>query len=57
MTKFKFTLFAICPKEYEIEAKDRDEAEEKAMKDFKENIFDGIDEDESYGFYFEEGKE
>ena len=51
MKKFKLTLFAICEKEYEIKATDRDEAEIKAIEDFKNNIFNGIDKDESYAVF------
>jgi len=51
MKKFKLTLFATCKKEYEIKAKDKDEAERKAIEDFKNNIFSGINKDESYAVF------
>ena len=46
--QFKLTLFALCAKEYVIEAKDRDEAELKAIEDFKKNSCSDIIEDESW---------
>lgn len=46
--QFKLTLFALCAKEYVIEASDRDEAELKAIEDFKKNCCSDIIEEESW---------
>jgi len=54
MAKYKFTLYAICVKEYELEGKDRNDVELQAIEDFKKNFYSGIDENESYGQGFEE---
>jgi hypothetical protein len=48
MKKFKLTLFALCAKDYVIEAKDRDDAELKAIEDFKKNCYSDILEEECY---------
>lgn len=54
MAKYKFTLYAICTKEYELEGTDKNDVELKAIEDFKKNVYSEIDENESYGQGFEE---
>ena len=54
MAKYKFTLYAICTKEYVLEGTDRNDVELKAIEDFKKNVYSEIDENESYGQGFEE---
>lgn len=49
MKKYKFTLYAICSKEYILEGKNRDDVELQAIEDFKKNVWAGINENESYG--------
>ena len=46
--KHKLTLVVTAYKSYEIEAKDRNEAEEKAIEEFKKVYPIDINEDETY---------
>ena len=46
--KYKFTLVVTAYKEYELEAKDRNEAEELAIEDFKKNYYSNIDEYDTF---------
>ena len=48
MTKYNLTLIVTAYRKYEIEAKDKNEAEDLAIEDFKKNCYSDINEYETY---------